>query len=105
LTLGWVFVGAGSAGLGVGAALGVLALAEASDAHCVADKCDHGTVGGIKAAALGSDIGWIAGGVLLAGGATLVLTAPRPSRAPSLALQVAPAVAPGRGEIIVGGSW
>jgi hypothetical protein len=76
-TLGWVLGGAGVVGLAVGAASGVVALKDKSAAQCDANGvCNQGSVGGIKSAARVSDVGWIAGGILLAGGAALVLFAP-----------------------------
>jgi len=75
--VGWGLAGAGIAGLGVGVVAGLVAVAKKNGAHCDAnDVCDHGTVNGIKSAALVSDAGWIAGGLLLSGGASLVVFAP-----------------------------
>lgn len=76
-TAGWILGGAGVAGLAVGGIFGAVALSDKNGAHCDSSgACDAGTAGGIKSAALVSDIGWVAGGVLLASGAALVLFAP-----------------------------
>jgi hypothetical protein len=91
-TVGWVLGGAGVVGLGVGGVFGVLTLMDKSAAHCDANNaCDPGTLGGIKGRALVSDVGWIAGAVLLAGGAALVLFTPS-NQAPAAGLRVSPIV-------------
>jgi hypothetical protein len=105
-TLGWVLGGTGVVGLGVGTVFGVIAMGDKNGAHCDANNvCDPGTTRGIKSAALVSDVGWIAGGVLLAGGAALVLFAPSGSRKPESGVNVAPVVTASGGAIVAGGSW
>jgi len=90
----------GLGGIGLGAAFGVRAIGKNSDSnqggHCDAQSfCDSTGLAlrkeSITAATI-STVGFIAGGVLLAGGAVLVLTAPRaPSKkAPSAGLVVGP---------------
>jgi hypothetical protein len=104
-TIGWVAGAAGIVGLGIGATFGVIALHDKNAAGCnAADVCQPGTTGGIKSAALVSDIGWIAGGVLLASGAALVLFAPGDHRAAS-AIRVAPSLVAGGGGAVLGGAW
>jgi hypothetical protein len=105
-TVGWVLGGAGVVGLGVGTAFGIVAIGDKNAAHCNANNvCDPGTVSGIKSAALLSDVGWIAGGVLLASGVALVLFAPRESRGPAAGVRLAPVVTARGGELVAGGSW
>jgi hypothetical protein len=107
-TVGWVLGGAGVVGLAVGAASGVVALKDKSAAQCDANGvCNPGTVGGIKSAARVSDVGWIAGGVLLAGGAALVLFAPGASRGATAAatVTVVPVVGPTGGAIMARASF
>jgi hypothetical protein len=105
-TVGWVLGGVGVAGLGVGTVFGVLATGDKTRAHCDANNvCDPGTVSGIKSAALVSDVGWIAGGVLLASGAALVLFAPSASRKPTEGVGVVPVVTARGGEIVARGTW
>src|ERR1019366_1471066 len=105
-TVGWVVGGAGGVGLGVGAVFGVLTLGDKSSAHCGSDNlCDPGTSSGIKSAALISDLGWIAGGVLLASGAALVLFTPSGSRDGTAGVRVAPIVTASGGEVVVAGGW
>jgi hypothetical protein len=104
-TVGWVLGGAGVVGLGVGTVLGIIAALDKS-AHCDAnDQCDPGGTARIRREALVSDVGWTAGGILLAGGAALVLFAPGASHEPTAAVRVAPAVTASGGGIAVGGSW
>jgi hypothetical protein len=104
-TLGWVLGGAGVVGLAVGAVFGIVAIGDKNKAHCGSnDQCDPGTSSGIKNAALASDVGWVAGGVLLGGGAALVLFAPK-SHEVGVSVSMAPAIAAGGGQLVVGGHW
>jgi hypothetical protein len=103
-TVGWVLGGAGVVGLGVGTAFGISALGD-KNAHCTNNVCDPGTTGGIKSGALASDVGWIAGGVLLASGAALVLFAPSGSHEPTASVSLLPVLTASGGEIVAGGSW
>lgn len=76
-TVGWVVGGAGVVGLGIGTIFGLVAIGDKNGAHCGSNGlCDPGTSAGIKSAALVSDVGWFAGGLLAAGGLALVLFAP-----------------------------
>ncbi len=104
-TAGWVLGSAGVVGLGVGAVFGGMAMADKSSAHCVNNVCDAGTVSGIKSHALASDIGWIAGGVLLASGGALILFTPSGGHEAATGLRVAPVVTAGGGGLMAGGSW
>jgi hypothetical protein len=105
-TAGWIVGGAGLVGIGVGAAFGVIAIEDKRNAHCDANNvCDAGTASGIKSAANVSNVGWIAGGVLLAGGAALVLFAPRASHDAAAGLRVAPWIAASGGGMVAGGAW
>jgi hypothetical protein len=105
-TVGWVIGGVGVAGLAFGAVFGVVALGDKNNAHCNANNvCDPGTTGGIKSAALLSDVGWIAGGALLAGGAALVLFAPKGSHEATTGVRIAPVLTAGGSGIVAAGSW
>lgn len=83
-TAGVVIAGLGLVGLGIGAALGVDTLGKHSDSNaacptrtgCSAEAIELENAA--KTSATGSTIGFIAGGVALAGGAVLFLTAPWP---------------------------
>jgi len=104
-TLGWVLGGAGVVGLGVGTAFGVVAMGDKNGAGCNSNNvCNAGTTSGIKSAALLSDVGWIAGGVLLASGLALVLFAPSGSHE-ATAVGVVPVLTASGGNVVVGGSW
>ena len=105
-TAGWIVGGVGIAGIAVGAVFGIVAMGDKNNAHCTNDVCDPGTVSGIKNAALASTLGFVGGGVLVAGGAALVLFAPHGTRAgPPSAIRLAPVVAPGGGGAVLGGRF
>lgn len=103
---GVVVGAAGLVGIGVGAVFGVRALDKRNDSnangHCDAHSfCDDVGLGlrreAITAATI-STVGFIAGGVALAGGGILLLTAPSSGSA-------APRVSMGPGTLIVTGRW
>ncbi len=105
-TIGWIAGGVGIVGLGVGATFGVIALHDKGTAGCNADEvCKTGTTSAIKTSSLVSDIGWIAGGVLLASGAALVLWAPSGQERAPTAIRVAPSLVAGGAGAMVGGAW
>jgi hypothetical protein len=104
-TAGWIIGGVGVAGLALGTVFGIVALNDKNNAGCVDNLCNPGTSSGIKSAALASDVGWIAGGVLLAGGAALVLLAPGPKHEGAARVQVAPTVMAGGGGAVLGGTF
>jgi hypothetical protein len=106
--------GAGVVGLGVGAVFGLLASSAWSSAksacggdisHCAnvsaanSDKSTTNTDGTI------STVGFIAGGVLAAGGAVLFFTGHRAEAEPTASVAVAPTLGPGMGGILVRGSF
>jgi hypothetical protein len=106
-TVGLVAGGLGIVGIGVGTVMGILAIGKNNDSnngHCdkttnlcdstgLGMRSDAGTFGNV------STIGFIAGGVLLAGGATLWLLAP------SSSVQAAPTVGTNGGGIVVRGRF
>jgi hypothetical protein len=105
-TWGWVIGGVGVAGLAVGAVFGVVAIEDKSSAQCdSANFCNAGTTSAIKSAALISDVGWIAGGLLTATGLGLVLLAPSGNSAAQTGLVVSPLVAAGAGGVSLSRSW
>lgn len=104
-TVGWVTGGAGVVGLGVGAIFGFVAISDKNGGHCANNLCDPGTSSGVKSAALLSDVGWVAGGLLLATGAALVLFAPSESAGPAAGVRVAPVVVAGGGGLVAGARW
>lgn len=108
LPLGLAVGGAGVVGLGVGGVFGLLSLAKHNEASEVCpspspcpdvgaaqgwtDATRHGTI---------SSVGFVAGGVLAAGGAALVLTAPTESS--PVAQHVSVHI--GVGQVMLGGMW
>lgn len=104
-TVGWVTAGLGVAGLAMGAVFGIVAINDKNSAGCVDDLCNPGTSSGIKSAALLSDVGWIAGGVLLAGGAAIVLFAPGAGHESTGRVRLAPTVLAGGGGATLGGAF
>jgi hypothetical protein len=105
-TVGWVAGGLGIVGLALGGTFGIIAIEEKSDAHCDANKfCDAGPLNSSKSAATVSNVGLIAGGVLLAGGAAIVLFSShgQPERVASV--KVAPTLASRGGGLVLGGVW
>lgn len=108
-------VGLGFVGMGLGAGFGVDALGKTSAAkdHCFGGtplRCDaegQSLYSGARTSALTSDIGLIAGGVLLAGGAALWLTSPPGSGAPPKDTTKPGVIAltPGIGGVSLHGRW
>jgi hypothetical protein len=87
--------GLGIAGIGVGSIFGVLVGVQKSsaDKHCPMKLCDAVGLSKIQDAktfATVSTIGFIAGGVLLAGSAALFLFAPKRASEPSVSLSIGP---------------
>ena len=94
-------MGAGVVGLGVGAVTGILAIGKHST---LSNECTNGTCGAGAQNDLDSyhsmgtisTIGFVAGGVLAAGGLVIFLTAPHAaSSAPTTGLRLTPFVGPG----------
>jgi len=81
--VGWVGVGLGAVGLIVGGVAAVVAADQQSSLDCPGGSCppgtDPGAIDSYNSMRVISSIGFIAGGVLAAGGVTLLLTAPRPA--------------------------
>ncbi|MBX3222925.1 MAG: hypothetical protein KF795_20610, partial [Labilithrix sp.] len=99
--IGYGAAGAGVIGLGVGAVFGISALMKKGDANCDASgECDEPHLSDAVSAARTATIGFIAGGVLLAGGVSLVLFAP-----PRVKVVASAALRPGGGTFGIGGHW
>jgi hypothetical protein len=105
-TVGWVVGGAGVVGLAVGAVFGLSASQDKSSANCDASNaCDPGPLHNARSAATAADVGLIAGGVLLAGGAALVLFAPSGDQHGANAIQATPIVGTNSVGVVIGGTW
>lgn len=90
-TIGWVAVGVGSAGLAVGAVVGVLAMSQHSslEGSCKDGSCWPSTANEVDSYNTKRSIStgaFIAGGVIAATGVVLVLSAPREPRSVSLVI-------------------
>jgi hypothetical protein len=90
-TLGWVAVGAGAVGVGVGTVFGIMALGKKSQLDdnpaCVDDRCAPSQTDAVDAYNLRrtvSSVGFIAGGVLAGVGVVLLVTAPSQKRTAEL---------------------
>lgn len=102
-TVGWITLGAGAAGLGVGALTGLLALQKKGllDDECVDNRCENDAgpradrVNSYNNLRTFSSIGFIAGGALVIGGTVLLVTVPGSKQ--SVALAVGPSTAALRG--------
>jgi len=104
-TTGWVLGGLGVVGLGVGAVFGIVSMNDKSSAHCDANNfCDPGPLDSGRSAATGADVGFMAGGAMLAAGLVLVLLAPSGSDATG-SLHVTPLVGTGSAGASIGGSF
>ena len=102
-TAGYVVGAAGLAGLALGTFFGVQAISSKSSADCVANRCDAAPLSQARGWATASTVALVAGGVLLAGGAALVVLAPRSGAAKS-AVTLAP-LGVGGGTIELQGRW
>jgi hypothetical protein len=109
-TVGWVAGAVGIVGLGVGAAFGVAAISDKSSAHCgPTGLCsDANALSGAHTSADASTVAIVAGGVLVAGGAGLVLFAPKqtaPAEGPTATLRLAPFVRARDAGFFFSGAW
>jgi hypothetical protein len=108
--IGWVAGGAGVLGLGIGTVFGLVAIGDKNGVSCNADGvCPPGSLGGARTAATVSTVGFIAGGVLLAGGAALVLlghpSEPQVQTGRRSRLELAPLVGTREAGVQLGGAW
>ena len=103
---GWVLGAAGVVGLGIGAVFGFVSMNDKNGAHCDASNyCDAGALSSGRSAATGADVGFIAGGVLLAGGVSLLLLAPGAGHETGATIRLAPLVGAGTTGAAMGGTW
>ena len=112
-TVGWITGGVGVAGIALGSIFGIMAMSDKNGAHCDASgACNPSGLSSANSAATISTVGFIAGGVLLAGGAALVLfgpsdgaPAPAAPATGSATLKIAPLVGSRDAGLVLGGSW
>jgi hypothetical protein len=105
-TVGWVTGGVGAVGLVVGSVFGSMAMSSKGGSCDASNVCRAGAIDDIKTKALVSDTGFIAGGVLLAAGAALVLFAPSTHGEAALRTRIVPIVgSDGTYGAVVGGHW
>jgi hypothetical protein len=97
--VGFAVGGVGIAGLVVGGIFGLRTFSKKSDASCENGACDPGALSEARSAATISTIAIAGGGLLLAGGITLVLLAPR------LALPARVGLAMGASGVGMEGTW
>jgi hypothetical protein len=106
-TAGFVTAGVGAAGLLAGLVSGVLAVTKKGelDGHCTGNLCDATGIDTYRSAATFADVstaGLVVGGVLLAGGAAMVLLTPSTPRGTGIGT---PGVELGLGGAWVRGRW
>jgi hypothetical protein len=104
-TVGWVVGGVGAAGVVVGLISGIVALSDKSSADCTNNVCNPGSLSGLKTTSAVSTAGWVAGGVLLAGGAGILLFGPKGNSAPTTGVRLMPVLSAGGGAMVAGGSF
>jgi hypothetical protein len=107
-TIALITGGVGIVGIGVGSVFGVIAMSKnnSTSGHCNGSVCDAPTIatlGDARTDATVSTVGFVAGGVLLAAGAVLYLTAPK--GAPSTGLVVSPGAAGSFAGLTLQGGW
>jgi hypothetical protein len=109
-TVGWVVGGAGVLGLGIGAVGGLLAIGDKNSAHCNSNNVctDGGPLKDASGAATLADVGFVAGGLLLAGGVALIVLGPdgpKEGGASGAGVKVVPSVSSGGGGLLMAGTW
>jgi hypothetical protein len=107
-TAGWSIAGVGVVGLVAGAISGGVAIGENGSAHCDATghDCLAGPLSAARSAATASDVGFIAGGILVASGAAILLLSPKPaSESQRVTVRVSTSIGPGSGGVGIAGSF
>jgi hypothetical protein len=106
-----VGLGTGAAGLALGGTFGILALVKKSalDKGCVNKECPASAQGGIDVLKRDGNIataGFVAGGVLAATGAALLIAfPPEPTAGPKPRVAVSPTLLPGYAAAVVSGTF
>ena len=108
-TIGYVVGGAGLVGIVIGSIFGIEAISQNNAANCDANSYCQNPQSRTSAqgSATVSTVGFIAGGVLLAGGVVLVLAAPKESKGAPVTgrWEAGPMIASGTGGLLLRGSW
>jgi hypothetical protein len=114
---GLIVGGVGIAALAVGAVSGIIWTGKRSDFNKAVDACPAAGCEGTqekhssqydaptKTPAIISDVGFIAGGVLVAGGAVLYFTAPKAPSSSAARIHLTPALGPTTAGAMLGGSF
>ncbi len=111
---GWGLGAAGITAIVVAAVAGGVAIEDKAAAHCDATgQCDHGPLSDARTAARVADVGLVAGGVLLASGAAVLLWSPGPARKDGshadgshvAGLRLAPSIGAGGAGLLLGADW
>jgi hypothetical protein len=113
-TVGWVAGAVGVAGLGLGAGFGLVTMSKKSAGECDSSGVcqDYASIADAKHTAAVATAGFVAGGVLIASGAALLLLTPGPRAAASArsgargaAVRATPMVGPAGGGMSLEGTW
>ena len=103
---GWVLGGAGVVGVGIGAVFGLIASSDKGRAHCDAGGyCDADALASARRHATASTIGFVAGGILIAGGMALVVFGPSGDAPRAGAVRVVPTVGASGAGFTLQGLW
>ena len=113
--IGWIVAGAGVVGLGVGTGFGLMSKSKTSerDEICPSSDCPRSKINQYLDAekqaqsnATVSNVAFVVGGVAIAAGVVLVLTAPsQPANAAGVTAHIAPWAGPNSAGAMMGGAW
>ena len=113
--IGWIVAGAGVVGVGVGTAFGLMSNSKVSerDEICPSSDCPRSKINQYldtekqaQSSATASTVAFVVGGVAIATGVVLVLTAPsRPASASGVTAHLAPWAGPSSAGAMMGGAW
>lgn len=106
-TVGYIAGGVGIVGLGLGGFFGLQAMSKNSDANCDSNSvcANPQSRRDAQSAATISTIGFVAGGLLTAGGIVLILTSPSETKAAARRWEAAPMIGYGSGGVVLQGRW
>lgn len=105
-TIGWITGGVGVVGVVVGTVFGISAIGKKSSADCTGNLCSNfGEVSTAKTDATVSTVGLVVGGVLVAGGAALVLFTPSKGAHEGATIRAVPMIGANATGAMLQGSW